>query len=357
MDDATRLARCTRCGAELPADAPGGLCPACLLALAAPSEDATISSEDTQWVGSASSSDHATVLASASDASRAAARFSTQLEPGQLFGPYRIEKLLGRGGMGEVYAAEHLEHGRRLAVKVLSHRLADRDDRARFLREGQLAASINHPRSVYIFGSEEIDGAPIITMELVPGGTLKDKVTADGPYAPAAAVDAILDIVSGLDAAHIAGIFHRDIKPSNCFVDYDGSVKIGDFGLSISTLARDLGSGVAWLFQLVFMAALGLVSPVIVPGGFAMRQLGLAVVDRTGREISRWRSLGQAVVAWSPILLLVVPLYGVSGTMQPGWRVVAAGLVATFVVGAGYAIVHPTRGLQDRLVGTWLVPR
>jgi len=142
--------------------------------------------------------------------------------------------------MGEVYAAEHLEHGRRLALKLLRHRLAGRDDRARFLREGQLAASINHPHAVYIFGSEEIGGAPVITMELLPGGTLKEKVAAEGPLAPAAAVDAILNVIGGLDAACAAGILHRDIKPSNCFVDHDGSAKIGDFGLSISTLAREV---------------------------------------------------------------------------------------------------------------------
>jgi serine/threonine protein kinase len=170
MDDATRLAGCPRCGGTLPVDAPGGLCPACLLALAGPANDQTISTEATHAFGSPSGTEDATVLSAGSDAS--AGRPRVDLTPGQLFGPYRIEKLLGKGGMGEVYAAEHLEHGRRLALKVLTRRL-DRDDRARFLREGQLAASLNHPRSVYIFGSEEIDGTPVITMELVPGGTLK----------------------------------------------------------------------------------------------------------------------------------------------------------------------------------------
>src|SRR6185295_18776992 len=101
---------------------------------------------------------------------------ASRLAPGQRFGPYRIERLLGRGGMGEVYEAEHLEHGRRIALKVLSQRLAGPDDRARFLREGQLAASISHPNTVYIFGSEEIGGAPVISMELVAGGTLKDRL-------------------------------------------------------------------------------------------------------------------------------------------------------------------------------------
>jgi uncharacterized RDD family membrane protein YckC len=164
---------------------------------------------------------------------------SDSLAPGQQFGPYRIERLVGRGGMGEVYEAEHLEHGRRIALKVLSQRLNDPADRARFLREGQLAASVSHPHTVYIYSSEEIAGMPAIAMELLPGGTLKDRVEKTGPLAPARAIDATLQIVSGLEAAHAAGILHRDIKPSNCFVDADGTVKIGDFGLSIPTRARD----------------------------------------------------------------------------------------------------------------------
>ncbi len=163
-----------------------------------------------------------------------------RLEDGQVWGPYRIGRLLGRGGMGEVYEAEHLESGRRVALKVLRSRLQNRDERARFLREGQLAASISHPHTVYIFGSEEVAGMPVISMELLPGGTLKDRVVAQGPLTPAEAVGAVLDIIGGLDAAQAAGILHRDIKPSNCFVDADGSVKVGDFGLSISTLARDV---------------------------------------------------------------------------------------------------------------------
>jgi uncharacterized RDD family membrane protein YckC len=164
------------------------------------------------------------------------------LQPGERFGPYRIERLLGRGGMGAVYAAEHLGHGRRVALKVLSQRFARPEDRARFLREGQLAASVNHPHSVYIFGCEEIAGVPAIVMELLPGGTLKDRVQAEGPLAPRAAVDVILQVIAGLDAAHVAGVLHRDIKPSNCLVGSDGTIKIGDFGLSISTLARHASS-------------------------------------------------------------------------------------------------------------------
>ena len=103
-----------------------------------------------------------------------------------------------------------------------------------------MAASLSHAHTVYIFGSEEVGGAPAITMELLSGGTLKDRVSAEGPMPPSAAVAAVLDVIGGLDAAQAAGILHRDIKPSNCFVDADGAVKVGDFGLSISTLTRDV---------------------------------------------------------------------------------------------------------------------
>jgi serine/threonine protein kinase len=215
--------RCPRCGRPLSPDAPEGLCASCLLTAGA--ETLTGFSAATSAGGESTGDPEA---------------HGPRLVDGQVWGSYRIVRLLGRGGMGEVYEAEQLETGRRLALKVLRAALRGADDRARFLREGQLAASISHPHAVYIFGSEEIAGAPAITMELLPGGTLKDRVAAGGPMRPAAAVSAVLDIIAGLDAAQAAGLLHRDIKPSNCFVDVDGAVKIGDFGLSISTLTRDV---------------------------------------------------------------------------------------------------------------------
>ena len=162
-----------------------------------------------------------------------------RLDDGQTFGPYRIVRQLGRGGMGEVYEAEQTETGRRVALKVLRGRIGGGVERERFLREGQLAASISHPHTVYVFGSEEIEGVPAIAMQIVPGGTLKDRVAAEGPLPVPDAVSAVLDLISGLDAAEAAGILHRDIKPSNCFIDADGSVKVGDFGLSIPSAARE----------------------------------------------------------------------------------------------------------------------
>ena len=207
---------CPKCGAEIPRSNRGDLCPKCLMDAAALSQ--TVDPDETV----ADEKKHERLPV-----------------PGEQFGGYLIQGFLGRGGMGAVYEAEEISSGRRVALKVLSHRLDSDEARNRFLREGRLAASINHPNSVYVFGTEEIDGIPAISMELVPAGTLQERVKGGGPLDVAEAVDIVLQIISGLDAAQKVGILHRDVKPSNCFTDGSGVAKIGDFGLSISTEGRD----------------------------------------------------------------------------------------------------------------------
>lgn len=224
---------CPRCGAKSPSAVPQALCPACLLRMG-------LESQSSAQAASAAPSLAATLDHASSGASQRGDTESTAelLSPGEQFGDYRIERLLGAGGMGAVYAADQLQTGRHVALKVLKHSLASSEARKRFLREGRLAASINHPNSVYVYGTEEIAGTPVISMELVPGGTLQDRVKSQGPLPVGEAVDAILEIVSGLEAAQKIGILHRDVKPANCFIDSDGTVKVGDFGLSISTAPR-----------------------------------------------------------------------------------------------------------------------
>ena len=161
-----------------------------------------------------------------------------RLRVGQRFGHYEIGRLLGRGGMSEVWDAEDLDTGRHVALKALGWSLHSAADHARFLREGRLAARVNHPNIVYVFGTEEIDGVPAIAMELASGGTLKDLVTAEGPMRPARAVDVMLQVMAGLDAAAAAGVLHRDIKPSNCFVEAEGRIQIGDFGIAAATTVQ-----------------------------------------------------------------------------------------------------------------------
>ncbi len=160
-----------------------------------------------------------------------------QLAPGQVFGSYEIVRLLGAGGMGQVYEAIQKETGHRLALKLLMSRLSSDEDSKRFLREGRVAASINHPHTVYIYGAEVIEGNPVITMEMVRGDTLYGLSEKRGPLPVDETIEFALDIISGLKAAAAEGILHRDIKPANCFLDENGRVKIGDFGLSISIRA------------------------------------------------------------------------------------------------------------------------
>lgn len=167
----------------------------------------------------------------------------TNEEPSEFpceLGGYRLLGQLGQGGMGSVYEAEELATGRRLALKMLGRKLDNPEMRQRFLREGRLAASVSHPNSLYVFGTEEIEGNPVITMELAAGGTLSDRLKRqDGPIPVKGAVGMILDVISGLEAALAGGVLHRDVKPSNCFVDPDGTVKVGDFGLSVSITGQE----------------------------------------------------------------------------------------------------------------------
>jgi hypothetical protein len=153
----------------------------------------------------------------------------------EIVGGYRLLRVLGGGGMGTVYEAEDIASGRRVALKVISADYAASPDAVqRFRQEGRLASAIAHPRCVFVLAADEEAGRPYIVMELMPGSTLEDLVSERGPLPPEKAVAAILDVIEGLEEAHRHGVIHRDVKPSNCFLDADGRVKVGDFGLSKS---------------------------------------------------------------------------------------------------------------------------
>ena len=137
--------------------------------------------------------------------------------------------------MGRVYEAEEAATGRRVAVKLISAEYAGSPDAVeRFRREGRLASGVAHPRCVFVLAADEAAGRPYIVMELMPGETLQDLVDRDGPLPPDQALVKILDVIDGLCEAHRLGVVHRDVKPSNCFLEADGRVKVGDFGLSKS---------------------------------------------------------------------------------------------------------------------------
>lgn len=226
---------CPQCGATKPADAALGLCPSCALKFGF---DAGASDEQAAFsdAGEAEAPTESYHDGSGSPKRNIASEDLPQ--PGDRFGSYQLTRVLGRGGMGMVYEAEDTATSRRVALKLLTHGWDSPEARNRFFREGRLAASINHPHSVYIYGTEEIAGTPVISMEHIAGGTLQERVREHGALPPTEAVDAILDIIAGLEAAAAVGVLHRDVKPSNCFIDAEGTVKIGDFGLSMSTTSH-----------------------------------------------------------------------------------------------------------------------
>jgi YVTN family beta-propeller protein len=158
---------------------------------------------------------------------------------GAELGGYRLEALVGRGGMSAVYRAKDLRLGRPVALKVLAAELAeDERFRARFLAESRLAASIDHPNIVPIFEAGEADGLLYIAMQYVAGTDLRALLRSDGPLAPGRAVALVAQLAEALDAAHARGLVHRDVKPSNALVAVVGArehVYLADFGLTRHT--------------------------------------------------------------------------------------------------------------------------
>ena len=137
--------------------------------------------------------------------------------------------------MGSVYEALDEHFGRRVALKLIAWaHVASPEAVERFRQEGRLASTIAHPRCVFVFAADEEYGRPYIVMELMPGETLQTLIEQRGPLPVNEAITKMFDVIDGLREAHIQGVIHRDVKPSNCFLDSDGRVKIGDFGLSKS---------------------------------------------------------------------------------------------------------------------------
>ena len=153
------------------------------------------------------------------------------LAPGVRLGPYEIHSAIGAGGMGEVWKARDTTLGRDVALKILPEHLAlDPDRLARFKREAQILASLNHPNIATIHGFQESDGVQALVLELVEGPTLADRI-AQGPIPIDEALPIAKQIAEALEAAHEQGIIHRDLKPANIKLRPDGTVKVLDFGL------------------------------------------------------------------------------------------------------------------------------
>ena len=161
---------------------------------------------------------------------------------GETFGGYTIESLLGRGGMGTVYLATHARLARKVALKVISPELAhDADFRARFLRESQLAASLDHPNVIPIYDADEIGGVLFLAMRYVSGPSLQALLRSVGTLSPAETLRLLQQIAGALDAAHDAGLVHRDVKPANILVAASSDhAYLCDFGLAKRMSAEGL---------------------------------------------------------------------------------------------------------------------
>lgn len=157
------------------------------------------------------------------------------LQVGDSFGDYRTVKLLGRGGMGEVWLLESAGAGVRVAAKILDPSCAaSHESRKRFVREATLAMAVKHPNivDVYDVGEDPDTGLAYIMMEYMPGGTLSGRIKSQGPFPVVEALSIARSLASALAVAGRKGIVHRDIKPSNIMFAADGTPKLSDLGIA-----------------------------------------------------------------------------------------------------------------------------
>ena len=151
---------------------------------------------------------------------------------GTVIAGYRIEERIGRGGMGVVYRAEHINLQRRAAVKIIAPDLAESEGfRERFTREARIAAALQHPNIVTVYDAGEVAGLLYLAMQYIQGEDLAAILRADGRLRPYRAIDVCRQVASALDAAHAMGLIHRDVKPANVLIEGRNAF-LTDFGLT-----------------------------------------------------------------------------------------------------------------------------
>ncbi len=150
-----------------------------------------------------------------------------------LEGRYQVDELIARGGMANVYRATDLRLGRTVALKILAGTLAnDQNFVERFIQEARATASLMHPNVVAVHDQGLALGFPFLVMEYVPGRTIREVLSQNGPFTSAHALEIMRSVLAGLTAAHDAGFVHRDIKPENVLITNEGLIKVTDFGLA-----------------------------------------------------------------------------------------------------------------------------
>jgi serine/threonine protein kinase len=214
---------------------------------------------------------------------------------GRTIGPFEVVAKLGEGGMGEVYRARDAKLNRDVALKILSGPLlADADRLARFRREAQVLASLNHPNIAAIYGFEDSGSTHALVLELVEGPTLADRI-AQGPLALADALPIARQIADALEAAHEQGIVHRDLKPANVKVRSDGAVKVLDFGLAKAMTNEGDGSRAREQDPATYVVD----SPTLTTPAMTRAGMILGTAAYMAPEQARGRTVGKRADVWA----------------------------------------------------------
>ena len=178
------------------------------------------------------------------------------MAPGSVLADFEIEGVVGRGGMGVVYRAVQLSLDRPVALKLIAPHLADEQGfRQRFVKESRLAASLDHPHIVPVYGAGEVDGVHYIAMRFVQGVDLRAAVAAAGRLDPGRAAQVVQQVSSALDAAHASGLVHRDVKPANILISQDNGqhAYLTDFGVT-KRRSGDTTTSAGWVGTLDYVA-------------------------------------------------------------------------------------------------------